>query len=109
MSEQKWTGIPDISGGLKTVFREDVRPLWGLWCGRAGDDSEAPRLLNNGHLLGVAWGDLPAATQETDLSGFLDNPGVVGREMQIEEFLWRCRAPAGARFRDALLDRLVGC
>ena len=59
-------------------------------------------------MLGFAGCDLPAATQEADLSGFLDDPGVVGGEMQIEEFRWRCRAPAGAFFRDAFLDRLVG-
>lgn len=90
------------------MFCEDVGPLWGLWCGRAGDDSEAARPLDDSHLLGVAGGDLPTATQEADLSCFLDNPDVVGREMQIEEFRWRRQAPAGASFRDAFLDRLVG-
>ena len=108
MSEQKWTGVPDVSGGLKTVFSEDVGPLWCLWRWWTGDDSEASRLLDDGHLLGFAGGDLPAATQEADLAGFLDNPGVVGGEMQIEEFRWRCRAPAGAFFGDAFLDGLVG-
>lgn len=96
MSEQKWTGFLGLQGGLKTVFREDVRPLRFLGCGRAGNDSEASRLLDDGHLLGIAGGDLPAATQEADLPGFLDDPGVVGRKMQIEEFRWWCRTPAGA-------------
>ena len=64
--------------------------------------------LDDGHLLGFTGGDLPAATQEADLPGFLDNPGVVGREMQIEELRWWCRALAGASFRDAFLDGLEG-
>ena len=64
-------------------------------------------MLDDGHLLGVAGCDLPAATQEADFSRLLNDPGVVGREMQIEEFRWRCRAPAGACFCDAFLDRLV--
>lgn len=59
-------------------------------------------------MLGSAGCDLPAASQEADLSGFLDNPGVVGREMQIEECRWWCRTPAGACFCDAFLDRLMG-
>ena len=109
MSEQKWTDLPELGRGLKTVFREDVRPLWRLWRGRAGNDSEASWLLDDGHLLGFAGGDLPAATQEADLTGLLDDPRVVGRKMQIEEFRWRCRTPAGACFGDALLDRFLGC
>lgn len=108
MSEQKWTGIPDFEGGLKTVFREDVGPLRLLGSWRAGNDPEASRLLDDGHLLGIAGCDRPAPTQEADLAGFLDDPGVVGREMQIEEFGWRCRTPAGASFRDAFLDGLEG-
>ena len=64
------------------VFSENVRPLWGLWRGRAGDNPEASWLLDNGHLLGLAGGDFPATTQEADLSGFLNDPGVMGREMQ---------------------------
>ena len=108
MSEQKWTVLPDVSGGLKTVFCEDVWPLRCFGSRRASNDSEATRLLDDGHLLGFAGGDLPAATQEADFSGFLDDPGVVGREMQIEEFRWRCRTPAGACFGDALLDRFLG-
>jgi hypothetical protein len=64
--------------------------------------------LDDGHLLGVAGRDLPAATQKADLSGFLNDPGVVGSEMQIEEFWWRCRTPAGACFGDALLDCFLG-
>ena len=32
----------------------------------------------------------------------------MGREMQVEEFRWRCWAPAGASFGDAFLDRMVG-
>ena len=79
MSEQKWTGFPDRLGDLKTILGEDVWPLWRLWRGRAGDDSEASRLLDDGHLLGFAGGDLPAAAQEADLPSFLDDSGVVGR------------------------------
>ena len=109
MSEQKWTCFADFeTGGLKTVFGEDVGPLRLLGSRRAGNDTEASRLLDDGHLLGFAGCDLPAVTQEADLSGFLNNPGVVGGEMQIEEFRWRCWAPAGAFFGDAFLDRLVG-
>ncbi len=69
---------------LKAVLREDVWPLRLLRRGRAGNDPEAVRLLHNGDLLGFAGRDLPASTQETDLSGFLHHSGVVGREMQIE-------------------------
>jgi len=79
-----------------------------LWCGRAGDDPEAARLLDDGDLLIFAGRDPPTATQEADFSGFLNDPGVVGGEMQIEEFRWRCRTPAGACFGDALLDRFLG-
>jgi hypothetical protein len=70
------------------------------------DDSEASRLMDDGHLLGFAGCDLPAATQKAGLSGFLDNPSVVDCEMQIEEFRWRCWAPAGTSSGDAWLDRL---
>ena len=100
--------MPDFEGGLETIFCEDGGPLRVLGGGRAGDDSEASRLLDDGHLLGFAGGDLPAATQEADLSGFLDDSGVVGGEMQIEECGWRCWAPAGALFCEAFFDGLLG-
>lgn len=74
-----------------------------------GDDPEAFWLLNDSYLLALSGCDLPTATQEADLSGFLDDSGVVGGEMQIKEFWWRCWAPAGASFRDTLLDRLEWC
>lgn len=64
--------------------------------------------MDDGHLLGFAGGDLPATTQKADLSGFLDDSGVVGRKMQIEEFRWWCRTPAVACFGDAFLDRFLG-
>ena len=106
LSEQNWTVLPDLFCGLKTVFREDVGPLWCLRRGRAGDHSEASWLLDNDDLLGFSGRDLPAATQEADLSSFLDDPGVVGRQMQVEEFRWRGWTPAGAFLRQAFLDGL---
>lgn len=108
MTEQKWTVVPDFEGGLKTVIGEDGGPLRFLGSGRAGDDSEASGLLDDGHLLAFAGGNFPTPTQETDLSGFLDDSGVVSGEMQIEECGWRCWAPAGACFQDAFLDGLLG-
>ena len=95
-------------GGLESVFREDVGPLRFLGSWWAGDDPEAFGLLDDGHLLGFAGCDPPAPAQEADLSGFLDNSGVMGGEMQIEEFRWRGRPPAGACFSDAFLNGLVG-
>jgi hypothetical protein len=45
-------------------------------------------LLDDAHLLAFSGRDLPAATKEADLSGFLYDSGVVGGKMQIEEFGW---------------------
>ena len=80
-----------------------------MWRWRAGNDSEASWLMDDGHLLGVAGCDFPAATQEADLPRFLDDPCVVGRKMQIEEFRWWSRTPADASFGSAFFDRLEGC
>ena len=107
-TEQKWTGLTDLHGGLKTVFSEDVGPLCCLWRGRVGDHPEAAGLLDSDYLLGFSGCDLPAATQEADLPCFLDDPGVVGCKMQIEQFWWLCRTPADTSFRQAFFDRLEG-
>ena len=94
--------------GLDAVFSKDVRPLGGLRCGWVRDDPEATGLLGDGGLLGFSGRDLPALAQEADFTGFLDCPGVVDREVQIEEFGERRRPPTVACFRLALFNGLVG-
>ena len=93
----------------KVVFRENVRPLWFLGRRWAGNDPEAARRLDDGDLFCLAGRDLPATAQEADLSGFLDDPGVMDCKMQIEEFRWWRRTPARASLGDAFLDLLLGC
>ena len=65
-------------------------------------------MLDDGDLLGFSGRDLPALAQEADFPGFLDCPGVVDRQVQIEEFGERRRPPAVAGFRLALFNGLVG-
>lgn len=92
---------------LKTVFSEDVRPSGILRCGRAGDDPEAFGLLDDGHLFCFSGGDLPSATEETDLSGFLDHACVVDCEVEIEQLGLRRGSPTGAALADAFFNRLA--
>jgi hypothetical protein len=66
------------------------------------------RLLDDGHLLGFSGCDLPAMAQEADLPGPLDCPGVVDREMQIEESGERAGPPTMVALRWALFDRAPG-
>ena len=54
-----------------------------MWRGRAGDDSEASWLLNDGHLLGFAGGDLPAAAQEAAFADKSIRLAAVTREKAV--------------------------